>query len=176
MEIVISALIEGVARAGNRFAQSVGEGEKLDQKVIRMLRGALTPDYGTLTMEVQYQKGDDDEDQFVMVERVSDSLRVLGLDEDECPDAQLGDELAVSAETTFTGREGIETPDADGQALYDHLPALPAPKLMQTPQYIPPLYPFSRTHVYVLMSPDAAQGTIKSVVLKGDSAENPFEL
>lgn len=176
METVISALVEGVARAGNGFAQSVGEGEKLDQKVIRMLRGALTPDYGALTMEVQYQKDDDDEDQFVMVERVSDSVRVLGLDEDECPDAQLGDESAVSAETTVTGRKGIEKPDADGQALYDHLPALPAPKLMQTPHYVPPLYPFSRTKVYVLMSPDAAQGTIKSVVLKGDSAENPFEL
>lgn len=40
---VSSALIEGVARAGNGFAQSVGEGEKLDGKVIRMLRGALTP-------------------------------------------------------------------------------------------------------------------------------------
>ena len=40
---VSSSLIEGVARAGNGFAQSVGEGEKLDGKVIRMLRGALTP-------------------------------------------------------------------------------------------------------------------------------------
>ena len=40
---VSSALIEGVARAGNGFAQSVGEDEKLDGKVIRMLRGALTP-------------------------------------------------------------------------------------------------------------------------------------
>ena len=40
---VSSALIEGVARAGDGFAQSVGEGETLDGKVIRMLRGALTP-------------------------------------------------------------------------------------------------------------------------------------
>lgn len=33
-------------------------------------------------MEIQYQK-DDDEDEFVMVERLSDSLRVLELDEDD---------------------------------------------------------------------------------------------
>ena len=141
-----------------------------------MLRGALTPDYGALTMEIQYQKDDDDEDEFVMVERVSDSLRISRLDEDEWPETQPGEEPGASAETTITGRKGIEIPIADGQARYDHLPAVPAPKLMQTPQYIPPLYPFSRTHVYVLLSPDAAQGTLKSVVLKGDSVENPFEL
>lgn len=175
LEIVISALVEGVVRAGNGFAQYVGEEEKLDQNVIRMLRGAPTPGYSPLIMEIQYQKDDDDEDQFVRVERVSDSLRVLGLDEDEWSDAQLGDEPALFAETRVAGRKGIETPDADGQARYDHLPALPVPKLVQTPQYVP-LYPVTRTHVYILMSPDAAQGIIKSVVLKGDSAENPFKL
>ena len=141
-----------------------------------MLRGALTPEHGALTMEIQYKKDDDDEDGFVMVERVSDSLRVLGLVEDDWLDAQLGDEPVVSAATTATGAKDAEMPNADGQARYDHLPAVPAPKLMQTPQHIPSLYPFSRTNVYVLMSPDAAQGTIKSVILKGSSAEIPFEL
>lgn len=127
-------------------------------------------------MEIQYKKDDDDEDGFVMVERVSDSLRVLGLVEDDWLDAQLGDEPVVSATTTATGVKDAEMPNADGQARYDHLPAVPAPKLMQAPQNIPSLYPFSRTNVYVLMSPDAAQGTIKSVILKGSSAEIPFEL
>lgn len=172
---VSSALINGVARAGNGFAQSVGEGEKLDGKVIRMLRGALIPDYGAFTMEIQYQK-DEDEDGFVMVELVSDSLRVLELDENDWPDAQLDEEPAFSAETTAGGEKDVEMPDADGQARYNHLPVVPAPKLMQTPQVIPPLYPFSRTNVYILISPGAAQGTVKSVVLKGSSAENPFAL
>ena len=67
-------------------------------------------------------------------------------------------------------------PNSDGQARYDHLPAVPVPKLMQTPQNIPSLYPFSRTNVYVLMSPDAVQGAVESVILKGSSAETPFEL
>ena len=173
---ITSAMVEGVARAGKGFAQSVGHGEKLDGKVIRMLRGALTPDHGALTMEVQYQKDDNDEDDFVMVERVSDSLRVLGLDEVEWTDAQLGAEQAVSAEITDAGRDGMELIDADGQARDSHLPVVPVPKLMQTPQKIPPLYPFSRTIVYVLISPEAAQGTIKSVVLKGSSPENPLKI
>ena len=86
---VSSGLIEGVARAGNGFAQSVGKEERLDGKVIRMLRGALTPDYGAFTMEIEYQK-DDPEDAFVMVERVSDSLKLLELDGDDWLDTQLG--------------------------------------------------------------------------------------
>lgn len=172
---VSSALIEGVARAGNGFAQSVGEGEKLDGKVIRMLRGALTPDYGPFTMEIQYQKSDE-EDDFVMVERVSDSLRVLAFDEVDWSDAQLGDAPIAFVDTTAVGEKGVKVPDADGQVRYSHLPALSAPKLMQTPQNIPPLFPFNRTNVYILISPKAAQGIIKSVILKGSSPEQPFEL
>ncbi|KAF9100943.1 hypothetical protein BGX27_000175, partial [Mortierella sp. AM989] len=40
---VSHALIEGIAKAGNGFSQSVGEGEKMDSKVVRMLKGALSP-------------------------------------------------------------------------------------------------------------------------------------
>ena len=167
-------MIEGVARAGNGFAQSVGEEERLDEKVVRMLRSALTPDYGPLTMEIQYQKNNEENDDFVMVERVSDSLRVLEINEDEWPEAQLVEKPDDFTETMVTGGKGIETPVADSQDRHNHLPAVPAPNLMQTPQNIPPLYPSSRTHVYVLMSPNAAQGIIKSIVLKGSSAENPF--
>ena len=169
-------MIEGVARAGNGFAQSVGEEERLDEKVVRMLRSALTPDYGPLTIEIQYQKHNEEQDDFVMVERVSDSLRVLEINEDEWPEAQLVEKSDGFTETTFTRGKGIETPVADSQDRHDHRPAVPAPNLMQTPQNIPPLYPSSRTHVYVLMSPNAAQGIIKSIVLKGSSATNPFAL
>ena len=174
-EIIISSLVEGVARAGNGFAQSVGEVEKLDGNVIRMLRGALTPDYGALTMEIQYQKADD-EDGFVLVERVSDSLRVLELDEDDWLHAQLDEEPASVAKTAAAGKRDMKMPNTNVQARYNHLPTVPAPKVMQTPQNIPPLYPFSRTSVYVLISPEVAQGTIQSILLKGSSAERPFEL
>ena len=169
-------MVEGVARAGNGFAQSVGEGEKLDGKVIRMLKGALAVDHGAYTMEIQYQE--DEEDDFMMVERVSDSLRVLELDEDNWSDAQINEEPTVSTKTKTTFREktDVEVPNADGKSRFNHLPAVLAPKLMQTPQKIPPLYPFSRTNVYILISPMAAQGTIKSIILKGSSSEQPFEL
>ena len=173
---VSSALIEGVARAGNGFAQTVGEGEKLDSKIVRMLRGALIPDNGTYTMEVQYHKEEDED--FVLVEKVTDSLRVMMIVEDETPHSQLDHELQHSVLVTSLMEKDKDSAmsDADGQFRYQHLPSISAPKLLQTPQHIPPLYPSSRTTVFVIMSSEAEQGTPKSVVLRGSSIENPFEM
>lgn len=174
---VSSALIEGVARAGNGFACSVGEGEKLDGKAIRMLRGALSPDNGLYTIEFQYQKGEDED--FVLVEKVNDSLRIIRIDDDTPSDIQLDRKLRESLLVTTQDSEDtdiVALPDADGQARYTNLPFLLEPKLMQTPQHIPPLYPFSRTTIYIMMSPEAAEGTPTSVILRGASKENPFEM
>ncbi len=171
-----NALIEGVERAGNRFTQSVGEGEKLDGKIIRMLRGALTPSNGAYVMEVQYRKREDED--FVLVEKVTDSLRVMIIDEGASPDTQLDRELRESVFVTTQKNEetDIAVPDADGQAHYSYLPTVSMPKLLQTPQHVPPLYPLSRTTVYIIISPGAAQGTPISVILRGVSSENPFEM
>jgi len=58
---VSHALIEGMARAGNGFSQAVGEEEKLDTKVVRMLKGALSPHVNDYTIEIVYGKGPDTE-------------------------------------------------------------------------------------------------------------------
>lgn len=180
---VSSGLIEGVARAGNGFAQSVANGEKLDSKVIRMLKGALTPDVGAYTLEIQYHGNGDEveeDEDFVLVEKVTDSLRVMVIDEDNTPNAQLQQELTASSRNTARHVEldsDAEMKDQDdGQARYSDLPIVHAPKLLQTPQIIAPLYPFSRTTVYILMSPEAPQTAPKSVILRGTSPEHPFEL
>ncbi len=74
-----SALIEGVARAGKGFAQSVAEGEKMDKKVVRMLKGALSPHVFDYTMEVKYESlsGQDHDMEWDLVERVEDKLKVV---------------------------------------------------------------------------------------------------
>ena len=173
---VSSALIEGVARAGNGFAQAVGEGGNFDRKIVRMLKGALTPDNGAYTVELQYRTEDDDD--YVLVEKVTDSLRIMAVDGSKSYDSQVVRDVATSARATTEGEEDADTQmlDADGQARYTHLPNVPVPKLLQTPHNIPPLYPFSRTTVYILMSPDAAHGTPKSVIVKGHSADYPFQM
>jgi len=76
---VSHALVEGIARAGNGFSQTVGEGEKMDSKVVRMLKGALTPHVHDYSLEVKYagsSEGLDEEDDFEIVEHVADSLKV----------------------------------------------------------------------------------------------------
>jgi len=99
---VSHALVEGIARAGNGFSQTVGEGEKMDTKVVRMLKGALSPHITDYTLEVKYSNknmsippSDDDLDDFEIVEKVVDSLKVkLNLSEEE-----IGLEQTVSIAT-----------------------------------------------------------------------------
>jgi hypothetical protein len=69
-----SSLVEGVARAGNGFSQAVGENENCAGKVVRMLKGALSPHVTDYTLEVKY--GGKENDDFEIIEKVTDSLKV----------------------------------------------------------------------------------------------------
>jgi hypothetical protein len=83
---VSHALIEGIAKAGNGFSQTVGEGEKMDTKVVRMLKGALSPHIHNYTMDVKYANAmlDEEDEDFEIIEKVTDGLKVkLNLDGDK---------------------------------------------------------------------------------------------
>lgn len=152
---VSSALIEGTARAGKGFASTVGEDEKLDGKVIRMLKGALTEniDY---TFDIKYGQNEDDEDDgFVLIDHVADSLSVISLEDSQ---------TLVPEQSTENLTEPV-----------DGLPVVAVPKYLQAPHEIPPLYPSTRATVYVLISPDAPQKQPISVLLKGTSSRGPIE-
>ncbi|KAL5441472.1 hypothetical protein PMIN06_009328 [Paraphaeosphaeria minitans] len=75
---VSSSLIEGIARSGRGFSQMVAENEKLDRKIVRTLKGALTPHIKDYRLEVTY---DDDS-----VESVTDSRHVTVRFEDKISD------------------------------------------------------------------------------------------
>ena len=77
---VSSALIEGLARAGSGFAQSVQDGERLDSSVVRMLRGSLSPHVSNYTLDVKYEP---DNDGFELIEKVTDGLKLLLNEETE---------------------------------------------------------------------------------------------
>ncbi|EON68733.1 hypothetical protein W97_07991 [Coniosporium apollinis CBS 100218] len=189
---VSHALIEGVARAGNGFSQAMGEEEKLDTKVVRMLKGALSPHVNDYTIEIVYGKGldteapgnadtDTDEEDFEIIEKVSDCLRVkLDLSR-EAPQEEkpLAAPKPISLFDTSVDLDKDEPmpADHDGQARYKHLPHISVPKLLQAPHRIPPLFPFIRTSIYLLMSPDTEQKhPPKSVILRGTSQHGPLEL
>ncbi|KAL2259009.1 hypothetical protein VTK26DRAFT_7458 [Humicola hyalothermophila] len=180
---VSHALIEGVARAGNGFAQTVGDNENMNSKVVRMLKASLSPHIKDYNLEIKYHNDsttDVDED-FELVEKVLDSLTVefgepqqqqekaaeqpkktISLfDESVDPDVEMVD---ASVDTTTAGGK------------YSHVPSVPEPKILQAPFVIPPLFPFTRTSVYLLLSPETAQKRPKSVVLRGTSPVGPVEL
>lgn len=191
---VSHALIEGVAKAGNGFSQTVGEGERMDTKVVRMLKGALSPHINDYTLEVKYVAPslDNDEDDFEITEKVNDSLRVkLDLEEKEVPTASnarqsdssvpianIAQKKPISLFDTSMDVDMEEPPvyDETVEERYSHLPKVLVPKIIQAPQNIPSLFAFNRTTAYLLLGPDAPQATPISVILRGTSTHGPLEL
>ena len=163
-----SALVEGIARAGKGFAQFVGENEKMDKRVVRMLKGALTPHITDYRLEVQYR--DDADDDFEMVESASDSMKTAV---SESPRTRSATKQAISLFDTSAKEEAPNPKNADR---FSGLPTIAVPKVLQAPHQIPDLFPFNRTTVYLLLSPEASQKTLKSVILRGTSDHGPLEL
>lgn len=168
---VSHALIEGVAKAGNGFSQAVGNDEKLDSKVIRMLKAGLSPHINGYSLEVRYHDADDD---FEVVEKVADSLQVNLKLSDTTDKAKAPEKKIISLFDTTANPDAPVT-DSDGDK-FNHVPKVPVPKMLQAPNQIPPLYAFSRTAVYLLMSPDSTQRTPSSVILRATSSQGPLEL
>ncbi|KAF2817091.1 uncharacterized protein BDZ99DRAFT_373378, partial [Mytilinidion resinicola] len=173
---VSHALIEGVAKAGNGFSQAVGEGEKLDSKVVRMLKGALSPHVTDYSLEVKYV--DDDsltlDDEFEIVEKVIDSLSIKTTEETTKDEPKKP--ISLFDPSVNLDKDEPAPIDESGQARYAHLPTIAVPSVLQAPQNIPPLFPFNRTSVYLLLGPSSVQKKLKSVVLRGTSTHGPLEL
>ncbi|OCL05367.1 VIT-domain-containing protein [Glonium stellatum] len=171
---VSHALIEGVARAGNGFSQAVGEGEKMESKVVRMLKGSLTPHVIDYTLEVKYEAEDDD---FEIIEKVADSLNVkLSVADKEVKANEVKKPISLFDTNVDLDKDPLAADDYSGEARYAHLPTLAVPDLLQAPHIIPPLFSFNRTSVYILMGPESSQKKPRSVILRGTSVHGPLEL
>ncbi|KAK7429396.1 hypothetical protein QQZ08_003988 [Neonectria magnoliae] len=177
-----TSLIEGVARAGNGFSQTVGDDEKMDKKVVRMLKGALFPHVTDYSLEIKYEKSEitteKDDDDFEVIEKVVDALSIKTLVENE--DEEKLEEKPKEKISLFDSKvddDDIDVADASVvETKYDHLPTIAIPRYLQTPFAIPPLFPFNRTTVYVLLSDSTPEQKPKSVILKGTSNHGPLEL
>jgi hypothetical protein len=175
---VSHSLIEGVARAGNGFSQSVGADQKMDKKLIRMLKASLTPHITDYKLEIKYRADDGDDDDFELVERVLDALNIS-----DTPSIESGERDALPRrpislfDTSINTDDGTGISDASSSLPQDsHLPKIEAPRYLQTPLDIPPLFPFSRTTVYVLLSEQTPNQVPHSVLLKASSIHGPLEL
>jgi len=144
-----------------------------------MLKGALSPHIYNYAMEVKYEsQSEQDQDmEWDMVEKVEDKLKVVDpletqekipeTDQKPIPlsntDAQMDEPESVESKFWATGDP------------FESIPELSTPKLLQAPFPVPPLFPFSRTTVYLLMSPECIQKTPKSLILRGTSLHEPLE-
>ncbi|KAK4170513.1 von Willebrand factor type A domain-containing protein [Cladorrhinum sp. PSN259] len=182
---VSHSLIEGVARAGNGFAQVVGDNEKMNSKVVRMLKASLTPHVSDYKLEVKYQKAsdapppyDDNDDDFEIVEKVMDSLNINVAEPEKEKAATVPTKpISLFDSSVDPDTELVDpTLDTSARGKYSHVPAVSEPKFLQAPFTIPPLFPFSRTTVYLLLSPETIQQKPKSVVLRATSVHGPLEL
>lgn len=168
-DAVSHALIEGVARAGDGFSQSVGNNEKFDSKVVRMLKAALFPHVNDYKLEVKYEKDEDDE--FEHVEKITSTFTDNSSIESKPRTIAANSKKVISLFDTSAQPEApIDQQDTRS------IPRAEVPLMLQAPQRISQLYPFSRTTVYVLMSPHTSQRKPKSFVLRGTSDYGPLEL
>lgn len=165
-----SALVEGVARAGNGFAQFVGDNEKMERRLVRMLKGALTPHITDYTLEVTYDENEPlSGDDFEMVDSTDAKEEMSVVTDLNKPEPKKPISL-------FDNNATEEPPNPPAAGRYDNLPTIPVPKVLQAPHQIPALYPFNRTTVYLLLGPDAPKKSPKSVKLRGTSEHGPLEL
>ncbi|KAK5053301.1 hypothetical protein LTR84_002275 [Exophiala bonariae] len=167
-----SALVEGIARAGNGFAQFVGENEKMDKRVVRMLKGALTPHVTDYKLEVVYEPKEafSTDDDFEIIESempVKSQSPAIST-----PRAKSPEKKTISLFDT----NATEQPTNPPAGRYDNLPDIPVPKVLQAPDQIPALFPFNRTTVYLVLSAEASHRVPNSVILRGTSEHGPLEL
>ncbi|CAG8238378.1 unnamed protein product [Penicillium nalgiovense] len=173
------SLIEGIARAGNGFCQSVTEYEELDRKIVRMLKGALTPHVHDYRLEVEYDTETEPEFEFVSdTENLTES-------ETEVEENSADGDISME-ETTHSSSQPISLYDenfkeddmdldANGKAA-GKLPTVTPPRAIQAPYNIPPLYPFIRTNVFLLMDPNSSEKIPKSLKFSATCNDGPLQL
>lgn len=171
-----SALVEGVARAGQGFSQIVLDGERIDKRIVRMLKGALSP-HIKYKLEVRYAQEKSDEDGFEIIDSFDKNTNMMAaVDDATCK--------ADSTSKTPSGKKKISLFDSkahDAQTgppagKYDLLPPISVPSVLQTPHFITGLYPHSRTSVYLLLSPETNGRKPEAIILRGTTDTEELEL
>ncbi|KAJ5788572.1 hypothetical protein N7457_003562 [Penicillium paradoxum] len=173
------SLVEGIARAGNGFAQSVMEYEELDRKVVRMLKGALTPHVYDYKLEVEYETQADNEFEILSETEAPGESEPEDEDKNKHGDVAMEHNAGKPLEPISLFDKNFQEPDLKvdtEKRATAKLPTLTPPKAIQAPYKIPSLYPFIRTNVFVLMNPAATGDIPKAMKLTANSKQGPLQL
>ncbi|KAI0413133.1 von Willebrand factor type A domain-containing protein [Xylaria grammica] len=162
-----TALVQGIGTEGGGISQFVAEGEPMDKKMVRLLKGALSPHLNDYSLDMKYMK---DEDDYEIIESEEASKVTTTL-----PVREKG--VTQKASMTFFDKDsgdGVDEDSTEGPNgdRFAHVPSVSAPSVLQAPFRVPPLYPFSRTTVLLLL--DGLM--LESVIFRASSDHGPIEL
>ncbi|KAJ5219251.1 uncharacterized protein N7498_001350 [Penicillium cinerascens] len=167
------SLVEGIARSGNGVSQSVLRHEELDRKVVRMLKGALTPHIYDYKLQVEYDTMVDGD--FEVVENVDYPMQGSETDiEDQAAVIQTPQKPISLFDENY--KESNAELGATRTVDDKNLPKLTAPKVLQAPYKIPSLYPFIRSTVYLLLDPKSTHRIPQSLTFTATSKQGPLQL
>ncbi|PWY94656.1 hypothetical protein BO94DRAFT_457694, partial [Aspergillus sclerotioniger CBS 115572] len=159
------SLVEGIAREGDGFAQSILAAE-LDRTVVRMLKGALSPHIYDYALDVEYDANSADE--FEMVDCEPETKI------DQVPVTASQNSHDTSSCTISLFDKSFQEPESDISGIGDsHIPSIRTPATIQAPQRLPTLYPFIRATVYLLLQSPRVP---KSLTLHATSKHGQLQL
>lgn len=174
-EAASHSLTEGIARAGKGFCQSVLQHEELNRKLVRMLKGALTPHIHDYKLEVKYDGESQDVFEHVNATDLASETEDAGDGDSIMEESTVSPSQPISLFDTEFNDHDMETHLVEAKET-EILPNLTQPKAIQAPYNIPPLYPMIRTTVYLLMDPQTSGKNPTSIVLSATSKQGPLSL
>lgn len=170
---ISTAVIEGVAAAGNGFAQFVQNGERLDNRIVRVLKGALTPHIEDYRMEVKYANAGTDDEEWEIIDKVAETLKLdLNVNEGLRTSGK-GDETP-KALCSATRSKHVEAMDNPLKQPFADLPTFSPPALLQVPTRVPPLFPHTSTTLYLLLT--SPHPNPISLTLRATTPQGPVSL
>lgn len=137
---VSHVLVEGISRAGKGYSQLVGDGENMQKKVMRMLKASLTPHVNDWSV--------DWDGKTAQLAAFSDSQ------------AELDSKSAAVVRPAMSLFDKSSNPDDPPAATAETFPAVKHPPILQAPSSIPPLFAYTRTTVYYLLSTPSPPTTV----------------
>lgn len=170
-------LIEAVARAGHGYAQVVVDGERMEKKVIQLLKAALTPPVNNLW--AQWVADDGNPSMSTDSKLVAEVGKDKELDDFEM--VEVADSSTTSATSTNATTNVVTAPiDLFSRAVEEPTPPLQpdcteiVAEILQSPFRIPPLYRGARFTVCAILSPSTP--VPKEIIVRGTTLDGPVEL
>lgn len=151
---VSTSLVEGIARCGGGFAEFAANNESFDAKLVKLLKGTLSPHIDEPMMHIVY-----DDEEYDIVDNVAEDV--------DSPDESRKAELYKTADQIDNAQQNKHGAK---------LPNLVPPSPLQTPTEMPALFPFTRFTAYVLLPPDAREKQPSRVKLHAATTQGPLEL